>query len=80
MLHIHSSATSIINYSMPLPDPGTTTAFEEGLLAYTLCQGSVCQHLLDTFTHQWHDKPAFIVLTDQELADEETVEINNTMW
>ena len=64
---------------MPSPDPGTTAAFEEGLLAYTLCQGSVCQRLLGTFARQWHDVPAFIVLTDRELTDEETVAINNTM-
>jgi len=64
---------------MPSPNPGTTAAFEEGLLVYTLSQGSVRQRLLNTFAHQWHDMPAFIVLTDREPADEETVAINNTM-
>ena len=56
-LHIHPSANSIIDSPTPSPAQGTTAALEEGLLAYTLRQGSVRQRLLNAL-------PAFIALTN----------------
>jgi len=69
-LRVRERADSIADSPTPRPSRGKTTGLEEGLRAYALRQASVRQRLFSTFAQQWHDVPAFIVLTDWGLADE----------
>jgi hypothetical protein len=59
-----------IHPSTPSASLVQKAALEEGLRAYALRQAAVRQRLLEMFTKQWHDVPAFIAITDQALADD----------
>ena len=65
----------------PSASPEKTAALEEGLRAYALRQVGVCQRLLDAFSQQWHDVPAFVELADRGLTGNEGEEgvLDNTM-
>ena len=71
--HVCWSTDGATHFPTTLPPHGKTAAFAEGLKVYALCQASVCPHLFNTFTQQWHDIPTFIAIADHGLADEEVV-------
>ena len=70
-LYVCQTADGTTDSPSPQPSRGKTAGLEEDLQVYALRQASIRQCLFSTFAQQWHGVPAFTVLTDRGLTNEE---------